>query len=105
MTRFAEVISFAKGIVGCGVGWHIYQAYSGDINSESTSTSFPKMIYLDQSVYSTLLSSSRDWKSTSLGKILVDARNSGLGQVWAGPTHVIELIQAEDKGLRRSLGG
>jgi hypothetical protein len=73
------------------------------MSSESIGASSPKMIYLDQSVYSTLLSKSRDWKATSLGKALVDARDRGLGQVWAGPTHVIELIQAEDKGLRRSL--
>ena len=58
----------------------------------------PLAIYLDQSAYSAMLSSASDWQSTSLGKILFEARESGRGQVWAGPTNVIETIQAEDIG-------
>lgn len=73
------------------------------MSSPSANASSPKSIYLDQSVYSTVLSTSSDWKTTSLGKVLLDARDSGRGQVWAGPTHVIESIQAEDKELRKRL--
>jgi hypothetical protein len=62
-------------------------------------------MYLDQSVYSSMLSASSDWQSTSLGKILLKARESGRAQVWAGPTNVIETIQAEDKDLRKRLAG
>jgi hypothetical protein len=73
------------------------------MSSPGISASLPKSIYLDQSVYSTILSESSDWQTTSLGKLLLDARDSGRVQVWAGPTHVIETIQAEDKKLRKRL--
>jgi len=52
-----------------------------------------------------MLSASSDWKSTSMGEILLEARESGGGQVWAGPTNVIETIQAQDIDLRKRLAG
>jgi hypothetical protein len=85
-----------------GTAFGLYPLHMSSPNPDSVS---PRAIYLDQSAYSAMLSSASDWQSTSLGKILLGARESGRAQVWAGPTNVIETIQAEDKDLRKRLAG
>lgn len=44
-----------------------------------------------------------DWRLSALGRALLSAQADGVGQVWAGPTNVMETVQAEDIQLRKAL--
>jgi hypothetical protein len=63
-----------------------------------------KSVYLDQSVYGHMLDQGGgSWGSSSIGGVLADARSAGTAEVWAGPTNVIEAMQASDPARRRAL--
>jgi hypothetical protein len=61
-----------------------------------------RTIYLDQSAYGRMLDHG-DWSRSELGAVLIEAQSAGRAQVWAGPTNVIETIQATDSGRRKAL--
>ena len=44
-----------------------------------------------------------DWHTSDLGSVLLNAQRSGKAQVWAGPTNVLESIQASDTQRRKAL--
>lgn len=44
-----------------------------------------------------------DWRRSPSGEVLFNAQSRGKAEVWAGPTNVIEAVQAEDLSLRKAL--
>ena len=59
---------------------------------------------MDQNVYSHILDAEKaDWRQGELATLLLAAAKSDKGQVWAGPTNVIETLQTTDVGRRREL--
>jgi hypothetical protein len=61
-----------------------------------------RRVYLDQSAYGRMCDSN-DWRTSDLGSVLLNAQRSGKAQVWAGPTNVLETIQASDAQRRKAL--
>jgi hypothetical protein len=59
-------------------------------------------VYLDQSAYGRMLRSG-DWRKSAIGAVLLEAQAAGRAQIWAGPTNVIETIQATDPTVRKAL--
>lgn len=64
----------------------------------------PLNVYLDQSAYSSFRNESpTDWKQASLARLLLEAQEAHLVQVWASPTNVLETLQATDLKVRSDL--
>jgi len=61
-----------------------------------------RRVYLDQSVYGRMLSTG-NWRESPIGTVLLEAQAAGRAQVWAGPTNVIEAIQAPNPITRKDL--
>ena len=62
-----------------------------------------RRVYLDQSAFSDMLDAQGGWQRSELGQVLIAAREADKAVVWAGPTNVIETIQATDPARRRAL--
>jgi len=60
-------------------------------------------VYLDQSAYGRMLDGASDWRQSEIGSVLARAQKAGEAQVWAGPTNVIETIQATQTDRRKAL--
>jgi hypothetical protein len=63
-----------------------------------------KKVYLDQSVYGSLLDGGMpNWNTSRIAAVLLDANAAGSAEVWAGPTNVIEALQANNPERRKQL--
>lgn len=63
-----------------------------------------RSVYLDQSVYGHMLDQGGGaWRNSPIGAILAAAQAARTAQVWAGPTNVVEAMQASDPQRRRAL--
>ena len=62
-----------------------------------------RTVYLDQCVYGKMLEGVSDWRESEFGVVLTAGQKAGKLKVWAGPTNVIETIQATETGRRREL--
>jgi hypothetical protein len=63
-------------------------------------------VYLDQNIYGDMVDEGKgDWKQSAIGAVLQAGQSSGKAEVWAGPTHVIETLQARDVPRRQLLAG
>ena len=63
----------------------------------------PSDVYLDQSVFSQIVAGvGTNWRRHEFGAVVSTAADSGKGEVWVSPTHVVETVQA-DEARRRSL--
>lgn len=61
-------------------------------------------VYLDQSAYGHMIDGTNDdWRDSDLGKTLLQLRDLRKAEVWAGPTNVIETLQASDVVIRIKL--
>lgn len=73
------------------------------IKKDSAEESRPHNVYLDQSAYGRMLDAASDWRESDIGAVLTRAQRAGTAQVWAGPTNVIETIQATQLDRRKAL--
>lgn len=63
-----------------------------------------RSIYLDQNIYGRMFEQGDgDWRVSSFGKLLLEARDSERAQVWISPTNVIETMQTSDPARRRAI--
>ena len=69
----------------------------------SGEASQPHNVYLDQSAYGRMLEGASNWRESDVGAVLTRAQSAGEAQVWAGPTNVIETIQATRTDRRKAL--
>jgi hypothetical protein len=78
---------------------------ASEANAPSEGAEFKK-VYLDQSVYGKLLDGGvANWRASPIAVVLLEAQAAGCAEVWAGPTNVIEALQANDPELRKDLAG
>src|ERR1700730_8561354 len=69
----------------------------------SGEASRPHNVYLDQSAYGRMLDGASNSRESDIGPLLTPAQSAGKSQVWAGPTNVIETIQATRTDRRKAL--
>lgn len=74
-----------------------------NIEAKTTLGLQPRDVYLDQCAYGRMLDEASDWHKSSVGSLLLEAQEAGTARVWAGPTNVIETIQATDPSRRKAL--
>jgi hypothetical protein len=72
------------------------------VQASTTSAVAHRNVYLDQSAYGAMRQSG-DWRSSKIGAALLHAQNAGTAQIWAGPTNVIETIQASNIQTRKEI--
>jgi hypothetical protein len=63
----------------------------------------PVKVYLDQNIYGHMYESRKPWQHGEIAQAILEPRQAGIAEVWAGTANAVEVLQTSDPACRSAL--